>query len=318
MRTTNVLAPTTLALMLALAGCITLPDEADPELPREPATGGSMSAAETSTQRSELCTDGIDLGADDRFCAERVVTVAGKISGFDRLDVALETFNGAITIGDSSGDSWGIVATLRARGSTAEEAMRRVDDIGFAWAHEDPTGHFVEAIAKHEGSSESRSVSLALTIPRSVVMRLAATTSNGAVTLDGGRTDGLALTTSNGKISARGDVTQMALTTSNGEIDADVRPIGDGRWTLTTSNGEISLKVPEGATYGYSMEGTTSNGEVDFTLRDGTKGECPQGSQYYTPPCNHRTFETRDFLARDHAVYAALTTSNGEINVGPS
>ena len=318
MRTTNALAPAVLALLVALAGCITLPDEADPSAPREPATGGSMTATESKTQKSELCTDGINLGADDRFCAQRVVTVTGKISGFERLDVSLETFNGAIAIDESSGDAWGLVATLRARGATADAAMAGVDDIAFSWSHEDATGHFVEAIAEHDGSGESRSVSLELTMPRSLVMRLSAATSNGGVTLDGGRTDGLALTTSNGAINARGDVTQLALTTSNGQIDADVRPTADGRWSLTTSNGEISLKVPEGGAYGYSMAGTTSNGEVDFTLRDGTKGDCPQGSQYYTPPCNHRTFETSDLRSRDHQVYASLTTSNGEINVAPS
>lgn len=318
MRTPNVLAPATLALILALAGCITLPDEADPDLPRDPETGGSMTATESSTQNSAVCTDGINLGSDERFCAERVVTVEGTIAGFDRLDVSLETFNGEITIEGSTGDAWRLVATLRARGSSADAAMSRVDDIDFTWSHEDATGHFVEVIAEHDGNSESRSVALELTMPRSLLMRLNAATSNGGVSLDGGRTDGLALTTSNGRISARGDVTQMALTTSNGKIDADVHPIGDGRWSLTTSNGEISLKVPEGDTYGYSMTGTTSNGEVDYTLRDGEKGDCPQGSQYYTPPCNHRTFETSDFRARDHEVYATLTTSNGEINVAPS
>jgi len=310
------LAPA-LALTLALAGCIALPEDANAIQEREPAAGGSMTASETRTQKSELCTS--SLGIDgQRFCAERVVTVAGTLSGFERMDVSLETFNGAITIRESSGATWGFVATLRARGSTADAAMQALDDIAFRWSHEGRSGHFVEVEAEHEGSSDGRSVTLELRMPRDLLMRVAAVTSNGAVSLEGGRTDGLALTTSNGRISARGEVTHMALTTSNGKIDADVRPIGDGRWALTTSNGEIALKVPEGPAYGYSMTGTTSNGEVDFTLRDGTEGPCPQGSQYYTPPCNMRTFETSGFRSRDHRVSAALTTSNGEINVGPA
>lgn len=303
--------------LLALAGCIQLPDDPNEEIERQPSTGGTMTASETTTNTTEVCTSDIGPIAD-RFCAERVVKVTGTLAGFDRLDVALETFNGAITIGQSSGDAWGFTATLRARGATAAEAMAKLDDIDFSWAHEDASGHFVEVIAEHDGSSDSRSVALDLSMPRSVLMRISAATSNGGVTLDGGRTDGLALTTSNGKIVAKGDATQVALTTSNGEIDAALRPIGDGRWALTTSNGEIALKVPEGDAYGYSIQGQTSNGEVDYTLRDGEKGACPQGSQYYTPPCNVRSFESSGFRGRDHQVYASLTTSNGEINVGPS
>lgn len=277
-----------------------------------------MTATQTSSEASELCTDGIDLGSN-RFCAQRVVTVTGKIRGFERIDVALETFNGAIAIGTSAGDEWSFTATLRARGATANEAMANVESIDFSWAHEDATGHFVEVIAEYDGqNNDGRATSIEIRMPRALLMRLSAATSNGQISLDGGRTDGLALTTSNGKIQASGEVTQVALTTSNGEIDADLRPIGDARWALTTSNGEITLKVPEGDAYGYSMQGQTSNGKVDYTLRDGEKGPCPQGSEYYTPPCNVRSFETDRFRARDQQVYASLTTSNGEINVAPS
>jgi len=307
---------TTIALLMLLAGCIELPQDPD-ALAREPATGGTMSASEASTQKSELCTDGI-LQTDRRFCAERVVEVEGRLSGFALLSVDLQTFNGAIKIRESRGSEWGFVATLRARGSSAEDAMAKVDDIDFRWAHQDGDVHFLEVVARHQGNSDSRSASLELRMPRDVAMRLAATTSNGDVSIEGGRTDGLALTTSNGKLVARSEVTQVALTTSNGAIDADLRPVGDGRWALVTSNGGISLKVPEGQEYGYSMDGRTSNGEVDYSLRDGTKGSCPQGSQYYTPPCNHRTFETRGFSSREHVVYASLVTSNGKISVGPA
>lgn len=308
----------TLAVLGALvaAGCIELPADPNELPPREPQTGGSMTAEESATQGSEICSEGL-LGAD-RFCAKRVVTVSGTISGLDRLDVALETFNGAISIEAGSGGAWGFTATLRARGATAAAAEAAIDDIAFRWAHEDATGHFVEVVAEHDGDSDGRSVAIELTMPRDVLMRLSATTSNGDVDFESGRTDGLALTTSNGRIEASGEVSQVALTTSNGKIEASLRPIGDGRWALTTSNGEIALEVPEGPAYGYSMQGQTSNGEVDYSLRDGEKGDCPQGSQYYAPPCNVRSFESSGFRSRDHQVYASLTTSNGKIHVAPS
>lgn len=306
-----------LALAILSAGCIALPEDPNEPVEREPTTGGAMTASETTKENSAVCTDGGNLLSERRFCAERVITVTGKVSGFDLLDVALETFNGDIEVDAGSGDAWGFVATLKARGASAAAAEAALDEIAFRWAHEDADGHFVEVVAEHDGEANDLSAEISLTIPASQLMRLTASTSNGDVTLDGGRTDGVALATSNGDIVANAGVTQVSLTTSNGKIDAALEPIDSGDWQLVTSNGDIALKVPEGPKYGYAIEGTTSNGEVDYTLRDGTKGDCPEGSEYYTPPCNHRTFETSDIRSRDHRVDAGLVTSNGEITAGP-
>lgn len=306
------------ATLVLLAGCIALPqDGAAPNADPQARSGREMTATERQNDKSDVCTDG-GLGLSDRFCATRTITVTGKLAGFDLLDIDLETFNGAITIKEASGDAWGFVATLKARGATAAEATRAIDDIDFTWAHEDGAGHFVEVVAEHQADTDGRSVAIELTFPRAVAMRLVASTSNGAIELAGVRTDGASLATSNGKIVARGDVTHVDLTTSNGAIEATLRPVSPAQWSLATSNGKIDLKVPEGDAYGYQFSGTTSNGEVDYTLRDGTKGSCPEGSQYYTPPCDQRSFHTRNYDRRDVQVTAILTTSNGEINVGPS
>jgi hypothetical protein len=308
-----------LTLILALAGCLQLPDDPDrlADDAREPRTGGMMSAEETRKDDATLCTGGVELTGDRRFCATRIVTVEGTLSGFSSLDVALETFNGDVRVSEGPDGRWGFVATLKGRGASAEAATAQVDAIDFTWAHEDATGHFVEVVAEHEGEAHDLEAEILLTMPRSLVMSVVAATSNGDVELAGGKTDKLALVTSNGDVLASGSAAQVSLTTSNGKIEADLTPTSDARWALTTSNGDIALAVPEGADYGYKLEGTTSNGEVDYTLRDGEKGPCPQGSEYYTPPCNHRTFETRGFDSRDVRVHATLTTSNGEIGASP-
>lgn len=304
---------------LAVAGCIQAPDDPTTTPPRESRSGGTMTASEADKEDVGLCTEGLNVGGSDgRFCATRTITVDGTVSGFSLLDVDLQTFNGDVVLTDAPGTSWGFVATLKARGDTADQATSRVNDIAFRWAHEDGSGHFVEVVAEHEGSSDSRSATLELRMPRSLALVVVAATSNGDVTVSNVLSSGLALATSNGDIVAKADVAQVSLTTSNGEIDAQLAPIDDGRWMLATSNGDITLKVPEGAAYGYDMEGTTSNGEVDYTLRDGDEGPCPQGSQYYTPPCSHRTFVTRGMSGREKQAHATLATSNGEIDVGPA
>lgn len=299
---------------LALAGCIELPeDAAAPE--RSSRTGGTMTASDQTKDDVGLCTD---LQSDGRFCATRTISVDGTVSGFSLLDVDLETFNGDVTITDTAGDAWAFVATLKARGSTGDEAVARIDDIAFRWAHEDASGHFVEVAAEHDGSTDSRSARIELRMPRALALVVVAATSNGDIRVTGVRTSGLALATSNGDITARADVAQASFATSNGGIDAQLTPLAGGRWTMATSNGKIQLKVPEEPAYGYAIEGTTSNGEVDYALRDGEKGPCPSGSQYYTPPCTHRSFESSGFAGRDTQVRATLATSNGDIVVAPS
>lgn len=309
-----------MTIPLVLAGCIALPEDTQTAVPeRESRTGGSMTAEESSKQDTAVCTQNILGGGDGRFCATRTITVDGALSGFATLDVELQTFNGDITLTESKGDAWGFVVTLQGKGSTAAEAESRLNDIIFEWAHEDTVGHFVEIVAKSpRGQSEGRSAEIALSMPRSVALVATIATSNGDVTIDGTRSAGLSIATSNGDIEATTEVTHVNFATSNGEVDAILTPIADGRWNIATSNGDITVTVPENARVGYEMEGTTSNGEVDYTLRDGTEGPCPEGSQYYTPPCNHRTFATSGFADRDTQVRVGMATSNGEINVGPT
>lgn len=316
----RVFATIGILVSLAFAGCIQMPDEpsATVDEQRDPATGGEMTATESKKEDVGLCTSGLGLGGDGGFCATRTITVDGRLSGFATIDVALDTFNGDVTVKDGSDGHWGFVATLKARGDSADAARAALNEIAFSWEHESPSGHFVDVEAKHEGDANNVEAAIVLSMPRSVAMVIVASTSNGDVELAGGRTDGLALSTSNGDIIARGDATQVSLSTSNGKIDGDLRPVSDGRWTLETSNGEIVLKVPEGPSYGYEMEGSTSNGEVDYSMSDGDEGPCPEGSEYYTPPCNERSFKTRGFSSRDIQVHATLSTSNGEINVGSS
>lgn len=312
--------PLGLAFLLAFAGCITLPDDAQTiaQQERNAQTGANMTAAETKTEASELCSKGLNVdGSASNFCATRTISVDGKISGIPTLDVSLETFNGDIEITQGAEGRWGLLVTLKARGESAAAATARLDEIAFRWAHQANGVHFIEAIAEHDGEAKNLEAEITLTMPPALVMTVIATTSNGDISLAGARTDGLALTTSNGDITAKGDATQASLTTSNGEIDASLRPSAGGRWSFASSNGDITLKVPEGVSYGYTIEGSTSNGEVDYSLRDGEKGPCPQGSEYYTPPCNHRTFETKGFSARERQTRVQLATSNGEVHAGP-
>lgn len=306
-------------LALAFAGCISAPGDPGSEAARaEPRDGGParMTGAESEERAGGLC-GGLGVFGGEPYCATRVVTVTGSISGLPLLEITLETFNGNVRISPGKEGAWGLVAKIEARGRDAADAEQKLDAVEFSWEHEERGRHFLHAEASANGG-EGVSASLEVSMPRSLLLEVVARTSNGNVAFDGGRTDGLALATSNGGISVEADATNVDLRTSNGGIDAKLRPTGSGRISASTSNGGIKVALAEDATRGYDLEGTTSNGEVEIDLRDGQKGDCPKGSEYYTPPCTHRTFRTSGFDERAIQSRVTLSTSNGSINAEPA
>lgn len=313
-----------LVLALALAGCIdTSNDSANPAADgtRTATEGGSMTGAESEETTSGLCTEDFSIGDKSQtFCAKRVITLSGSISGIPKMDVDLATFNGDVKVAAGTEGAWRVVATLQAQGETEAAAVANLDRIAFEWAHEEGGRHFIEAEARHEDRDSGQyglGADLHATLPPSLVAVLVAATSNGDITLDDLKTDGLAATTSNGRVRASGEVTHVSLTTSNGDVDASLAPTASGRVSLVTSNGEVTLKLTEGPSVGYELTGTTSNGDVDIRLQDGTVGPCPAGSEYYTPPCSTRSFTTHGFDQRDIRSYVDVVSSNGDIDVAP-
>lgn len=304
---------------LALAGCIDVPgsdNDARAAGNPSPTPGGSMSGTEDREETAGPCTNG-NLG----FCATRVITVTGSISGLDTLEVDLGTFNGFVKVKTGSAGSWGLVATLSARGATPDEARAGVEDIEFAWSHESAAGHFLLAEASYEGrgdDNKDRQADLEVTMPPEMALRLVASTINGQVSVKDVKTDGLSASTTNGAIKVDATVTQVDLQTVNGQVDAKLTPAGSGRIKASSVNGQVSLRVPEGAQHGYDLRGTTTNGQVDIDLQDGDVGPCPKGSQYYTPPCNERTFKTRNFDGRAIRSHVTLSTVNGGVEAGPA
>lgn len=317
-----------LSLLVLLAGCIQLPDDpsapgASQERVGTPADG-SMTGRETRTEDVTPCADaGILSGdRDQAFCAKRTITVAGTISGIPKLNVDLQSYNGDVVVAPSAeAGSWGFEAVLTARGASADEARQRLDLIQFSWAHEEGARHFLDVRARPPSDVDDEGdtgVTIAAALPRDVVLVLAAATANGDVGAQGLRTDGLALATANGDVVADADVTGADLRTANGDVEATLVPTDSGRVEAATSNGRVRVALPEDARHGYDLEGTTSNGEVKISLRDGELGECPKGSQYYTPPCNHRTFRTSGYDRREVRTSVELATSNGDVIASPA
>ncbi|CAJ36653.1 DUF4097 family beta strand repeat-containing protein [Methanocella arvoryzae] len=84
-------------------------------------------------------------------------------------------------------------------------------------------------------------------------------TSNGGITVEGGDYSRIDAKTSNGRIVAKYNATDVVFETSNSGIDLDTtQPAGSLR--AITSNGRISVDLPD--TAGFSIEASTSNGRI--------------------------------------------------------
>lgn len=305
-------------LSLAFAGCIEVPGVGGVSSEETPGAalgtrdvGGDahMTAREETKESSGPCREG--------HCITRTVRVTGSINDLSLLEVDLATLNGGIRLTGGAEGSWSMLATLTSKAGSEGAARAGMDDIRFTWAHQDGSNHFLEAKAKFEGrhSGVNRGADLEVVMPRSLLLRVVAGTTNGGVTVSGVRTDGLSAGTTNGGIEVDADVTQVHLGTTNGGIDASLRPTAPGRIEVGTTNGRVEVRLPEDASRGYDLEAGTTNGEVRIQMRDGTVGPCPEGSQYYTPPCNHRTFKTKDYESRTIRSQVQLGSTNGGITV---
>jgi hypothetical protein len=293
-----------------VAGCIqpSDPSVADSPPPSTHNQGGNMTASEQKT--TGTCS------GDKPFCASRTVSVGGSLSGLAKMDVDLKAVNGHVNVKQAGSGSWSMTTVLKAFGATQDEANANLEHVVFTWRHTDGTSHFVQAEAKDDGSDCRCNAqgSIDVTLPTGLAMVVTAETTNGAVSVQG-KTDGLSVQTVNGQVSVNADVTQVSLQTTNGQVQATLRPTASGRISASTTNGQVVLSLPEDAQRGYDVTGRTTNGEVQIQLKDGDLGPCPQGSQYYTPPCNERTFKTHGYDQRAIQSQVSATGTNGQIHV---
>jgi hypothetical protein len=304
-------------LSLALAGCIQGPAEEDAGAnettpgatlsSRDAGGDARMSAREEKSESAGSCSKG--------YCIEQTVKVTGALQDLALLEVDLSTLNGGVKVTAGAEGQWSMVAKLTSKASSREAAEAAMRDLRFVWSHEDGGSHLLDAKATFEGrhNGVDRGADISVVMPRSLVLRLVAETTNGGVDVKGVRTDGLSAGTTNGGVDVDADVTQVDLGTTNGGIDARLRPTASGRIRLGTTNGGIQVAFPEDAQHGYDLDAGTTNGDVSIRMRDGDVGPCPEGSQYYTPPCDHRTFKTRNYDQRAIRSQVELGTTNGRI-----
>jgi hypothetical protein len=206
-----------------------------------------------------------------RFEAREDFKTSVPVDGQLELDVT--TFNGNISVRESAESSIDVVAHMKARGNTQEEA-----DAGLAFLKPtvETNASGIKLIVKRnaERTNYSDSVAFELSVPSK--MKLMLKTSNGAVECYDRKADleikisngGIRLerfqgsvvaNTSNGKIEVIESQGTMSLKSSNGKISLKSCAL-TGVNTLHTSNGGIQVELVPGS--GIGLTAQTSNGTV--------------------------------------------------------
>ena len=301
-----------LAALLALGGCIEIPQESATAFqaaaaPQEPRISG-MTAEETYEDRTVDCNSGGGIQLPPRFCAERTLVVTGRI-GVDHLPIDLSAANGEVAIVPSAGDAWSFSATYRVSAPTQEMAREGLDT-AWSWSHEEDGRHELRAGPTPVTGTNllGPSVSVAqyrIELPPWVEIDLKAETDNGRISVIGYEMGSVDLETDNGRIELRGAVRDIRAKTDNGRIDLDVTPRG-GAFDLTTDNGRIEVRVPVASAYGYDVTAKTDNGRIRIALGAGDMREDDDGA----------TFRSERYDARPVRTTMALETDNGRIEVG--
>jgi len=187
--------------------------------------------------------------------ATETVTATFTLDGLPTFDV--DSSNGRVQITGVEGQTEvQVVATLRSRGETLEEATDRLSRI---LVHmEQNVDRIVLRYVASEQEADVRKysgVSFDVTAPP-LLAQFLADTSNGAIEARGVQGT-LNLNTSNGHIIVENAIGDVVADTSNGRISIDGF---EGVLRLDTSNGEIEIRDVIA-----SVDANTSNGRIDFS-----------------------------------------------------
>jgi hypothetical protein len=233
------------------------------------------------------------------------VNAAATLTAPSAVDAKTE--NGAVTLIAGTGTELTVTGTARATSAERLALIKVVVEQGADGVA------MVSVVWPPDGRKGSEGCDLTITVP--TVAKVAAKSSNGAITSTGLSGD-LVLKTSNGAVTVNGHTGPLNVDTSNGAIKAsDVNgPVmadtSNGAISISltsaeapvqakSSNGSITLVVPDA--YSGAVSCSTSNGSVT----NGTKGALAAGST--------KTKGTITLGAG--AAASTLRTSNGSVTV---
>jgi RNA polymerase sigma factor (sigma-70 family) len=208
----------------------------------------------------------------------------------------LNVFNGPIDVVASEENGVKVRLIKESRASTEELAKQDLQHIQVTMSQDRDMVTVRATKAPEAKSNEQLRVSAEVQVPQESLLVLA--TSNGAVTMKGGKNSSWVANTSNGAISAENHAGALHLHTSNGPIHVSG---GTGPLDLTTSNGTIEMDSVHA-----KVDAHSSNGPIRF------KGKFLPGQENLTTSNGSVIVD----IPSDSQFKINATTSNGLITTG--
>jgi DUF4097 and DUF4098 domain-containing protein YvlB len=262
---------------------------------RRAARAAAVLAAAASLAACDVVVNTMHGGREQAERAwSRTYTLAGPEAAVEIVNV-----NGTITVEAVDGDTLDVKATVTARGATAEEARKAVDQVEIA---EEAGAARVRLQAKYPRELGRRGIEVFYTIRAPRAAKIALENVNGQVKVVGAFA-GLKAETTNGAIHGEGLGNAVVATTTNGEIKLTMASVGGDGVSLETTNGSIDLKLPGDAKATVSarcVNGSISVADLPFE-RSG------EGSR-----------RKIDGAINGGGPALRLETVNGRIRVGPA
>ncbi len=249
----------------------------------------------------------------DHWVAERTATYASDVSA-SIGDADVSTGAGYLTF-TGEGDGYRLVAELRGKGDTEQEARARLEEIYIQHDFFD-TSRLELNVHAHpgEGGWNDKEAHLAFSVPAAMTWgRVDARTIAGYVEASNLIVDALDAETTAGFVRANNvAVGDLRLASTAGMIEADLKaPLRSGTWTLDSTAGAIDANVVEGSEIGYRVDARTGAGSVRFHFDEAptTSTDCEYAS------C-HKTAETNGYEGRANQVILNMRTTAGAISAG--
>ena len=154
--------------------------------------------------------------------------------------VDIVNVNGAIKVEAAEGSTLEVTAVITARGATAEDAKKTLDQVEMA---EEASAKAVRVQAKYPRELGRHGIEVAYTIRAPKSARLSLETVNGRVQVNGAFA-GVKAEATNGSVHGEGLGNSVVASTTNGEITLKMASLGGDGVSLETTNGSIDLKLP--------------------------------------------------------------------------
>ena len=243
------------------------------------------------------------------------------------LFFSVENVDGQIEVDTWDRDEYNIDVTVRAKGTTEEDAQDALEEVDIIIDDRVIAGRreLILTISVPRLTWRKISVSMVVTLPADATIDLDLITTNGNIetsNIAGGdlslqSTNGevafdhvyapkITSSTTNGRIRGYVEAGTLTATTTNGQIDLTLPSTRSGSYTLSATNGDIEVNVDPSENTGFDINLKTTIGGTTVDI---------EGLTYDTDTAKHKSAQSTGYSSKTIQIEVDASTTNGSVTV---